>query len=139
MAARQSVEWHRQYAAREIAARPIAPSVHQSRPHPLGPTIVAVNQKPLVASRLNEKDSFVFRRDSAGLGVPRGTFGKLNHISSGVVQHGSVERPAYVTSMATGRPLGNETGVAANHGVNGVTATHTMPTRGNASAGGAVV
>ena len=91
-------------------ARSIAPSVHQSRPHPLGPTIVAVNQKPLVASRLNERDSFVFRRDSAGLGVPRGTFGKLNHISSGVVQHGSVERPAYVTSMATGRPLGNETG-----------------------------
>ncbi|MFL6307716.1 MAG: DUF6600 domain-containing protein [Candidatus Sulfotelmatobacter sp.] len=106
-----------------------------SRPHPLGPTIIAVNQKPLVASKLNDKDSFVFRRDSAGLGVPRGTFGKLNHISSGVVQHGSVERPAYVTPMSTGRP-GNETGMAANHGVNGVSATHTMPTGSNASPGG---
>ena len=86
------------------------------KPIPLGPTTVAVNEKPLVASKLNEKDSFVFRKDSAGLGVPRGTFGKLNHISSGVVQHGSVERSAYVTSMSTGRPLGNESGMAANHG-----------------------
>ncbi len=92
------------------------------RPIPLGPTIVKVNEKPLVTSKLNEGDTFVFRKDSAGLGVPRGTFGKLNHISSGVVQHGSVERPAYVTSMSTGRPLGNDTRMAVNHGV---TATHT--------------
>jgi uncharacterized membrane protein YgcG len=105
------------------------------RPIPLGPTIVAVNEKPLVASKLNEKDSFVFRKDSAGLGVPRGTFGKLNHISSGAVQHGSVERPAYVTSMTTGRPLGNDTGMAANRGVNGVTATHTMPVGSHSSPG----
>lgn len=95
-----------------------------ARPIPLGPTIVTVNQKPLVVSRFNEKDSFVFRKDSAGLGVPRGTFGKLNHISSGVMQHGSVERPAYLTSMSTGRPLENGTRMAVNRGV---TATHTMP------------
>jgi hypothetical protein len=101
-----------------------------AKPIPLGPTIVTVNEKPLVASRLNEKDSFVFSRDSAGLGVPRGTFGKLNHISTGVVQHGSVERPAYVTSMSTGRPLENNTRMAANHGV---TAAHTMPAGSNSS------
>lgn len=125
-----------------IANTPLVKSPHDpfrlrppAKPHPLGPTTVAVNEKPLVASKLNDKDSFVFRRDSAGMGVPRGTFGKLNHISSGVVQHGSVERPAYVTSMSTGRPMGNEVGMAANHGVNGVTATHTMPTGGNASSG----
>jgi hypothetical protein len=46
------------------------------------------------------------------------------------VQHGSVERPAYVTSMSTGRPLANDTRMAANHGV---AATHTMPASGNSS------
>ena len=84
----------------QLAHRPKAPQAASQVPHPLGPTMVAVNEKPLVASRLNEKDSFVFRKDSAGLGVPRGTFGKLDHISSGVVQHGSVERPAYIPSIA---------------------------------------
>jgi hypothetical protein len=56
--------------------------------------------------------------------VPRGTFGKLNHISSGVVQHGSVERTAYVSSIANGHPQENESRMAANHGT---TAVHTMP------------
>jgi hypothetical protein len=93
------------------------------KPVPFGATMVAVNEKPLVASKLNEKDSFVFRKDSAGLGVPRGTFGKLNHISSGVVQRGSVERTAHVTSIANGRPQENENRMAANHGT---TAAHTM-------------
>lgn len=101
-----------------------------ARPIPLGPTIVSVNEKPLVASRLNEKDSFVFRKDSAGLGVPRGTFGKLNHISSSVVQHGSVERTAYVSSIANGRPQENESRMAANHGT---TASHTMPAGSHSS------
>ena len=93
------------------------------KPVPFGATMVSVNEKPLVASKLNEKDSFVFRKDSAGLGVPRGTFGKLNHISSGVVQHGSVERTAYVTSIANGRPQESESRMAANHGT---TSVHTM-------------
>lgn len=106
-----------------------------ARPHPLGPTIVSVNEKPLVASKLNDKEAFVFRKDSAGLGVPRGTFGKLNHISSDAVHHGAVERPAYITSMTTGRPVENETRMAGNHGVNGVTATHTMPASSSSSSG----
>jgi hypothetical protein len=85
-----------------------------------------------VASKLNEKDTFVFRKDSAGLGVPRGTFGKLNHISSGVVQHGSVERPAYVSSISSnGRPQENGSRMATN----GTTATHTMPAGSHSSIG----
>jgi hypothetical protein len=81
-----------------------------------------------VISRLNEKDSFVFRKDSAGLGVPRGTFGKLNHISSGVVQHGSIERPVYISSTPGTRSQGNESRMAANG-----TATHTMPAGSHSS------
>ena len=68
-----------------------------ARPHPLGPTAIAVNQKPLVASKLNE-NSFTFRKDSAGLGVPRATFGKLNSISSDVAHHGTLERGMYIPS-----------------------------------------
>jgi hypothetical protein len=88
--------------------------------------MVAVNEKPLVASKLNEKDTFVFRKDSAGFGVPRSTFGKLNHISSSVVQHGSVERAVYVSSGT--RPQENESRMAANG-----TASHTMPAGSHSS------
>jgi hypothetical protein len=97
------------------------------KPVPFGATMVAVNEKPLVASKLTEKDSFVFRKDSAGLGVPRGTFGKLNHISSGVVQHGSVERAVYVSSTPGTRSQ-NESRMAANG-----TASHTMPAGSHSS------
>jgi hypothetical protein len=86
--------------------------------------MIPVNEKPLVISKINEKDTFVFRKDSAGLGVPRSTFGKLDHISAGVAQHGSVEKTVFVSSP-NGRAEGNEAGNAANHGA---TATHTMPT-----------
>jgi hypothetical protein len=94
------------------------------KPRPMGPTMIAVNEKPLVASKLNQ-DTFVFRNDSAGLGVPRGTFGKLNHISAGVAQHGSVERGVYIppSSPQVG-PRENAGRMAANQGT---TATHTMP------------
>ncbi|HZD46927.1 MAG TPA: DUF6600 domain-containing protein [Acidobacteriaceae bacterium] len=92
------------------------------KPVPFGATMVAVNQKPLVASKLNEKDTFVFRKDSAGFGVPRSTFGKLNHISSSVVQHGSVERAVYVSSTPGTRPQENQSRMATNG-----TASHTMP------------
>jgi hypothetical protein len=94
------------------------------KPRPVGPTMVAVNQKPLVASKLNQ-DSFVFRKDSAGLGVPRGTFGKLNHISTGVAQHGSVERGVYIPPSST--QIGPRENAGRTMANQGTTATHTMP------------
>jgi FecR protein len=99
-----------------------------ARPHPASPTMIGVNQKPLVISTLNGKDSFVFRKDSAGLGVPRNTFGKLDHISSGVAQHGTVEKSVFLPSSPNARPAGNEGWNAANRG--GVTGAHTMPANG---------
>ena len=113
-----------------LVRRPNAPATLKppiARPHPLSPTMIAVNEKPLVISRMGEKDNFVFRKDSAGLGVPRSTFGKLDHISAGVAQHGSVERTASVASSFGGRPEG---GPAANQGVN---AAHTMPASGHST------
>lgn len=93
-----------------------------SKPRPVGPTMVLVNQKPLVMSKLNE-DSFTFRKDSAGLGVPRTTFGKLNHISADVAQHGTAERAVYYTSAESGRPVVS----------GGNSGTHTMQATGHSS------
>jgi hypothetical protein len=112
-----------------LVRRPNAPANLKpplARPHPASPTMIAVNEKPLVISRI-DKDNFVFRKDSAGLGVPRSTFGKLDHISTGVAQHGSVERTVSVVSSPDGRPQG---GPGANPGGN---ATHTMPASGQSS------
>jgi FecR protein len=106
----------------------LRPPVHT---HPLSPTIVAVNEKPLVISKLNDKDSFVFRKDSAGLGVPRSTFGKLNHISNNVAQRGSIERPVYFPSSPSA--LQNEHGASTAVG-HGTTASHTMPTSSHTTA-----
>jgi hypothetical protein len=92
--------------------------------------MIAVSEKPLVISNVNEKDTFVFRKDSAGLGVPRNTFGKLDHISAGVAQHGTVEKTVFLSSSPNGRPLGNEAGNAANRGT---ATTHTMPASGHSA------
>jgi hypothetical protein len=94
------------------------------KPRPVGSTMVLVNEKPLVFSKLNE-DTFTFRKDSAGLGVPRTTFGKLDHISASVAQHGMVNRDVYYESASTGRPVGN-VGNAGMH--------NTMPSAGHAPA-----
>jgi hypothetical protein len=111
-----------------LVGRPIGPTRGLKppigMPRPVGPTMIAVNEKPLVASKLNQ-DTFVFHKDSAGLGVPRGTFGKLDHISAGVAQHGSVEKAVYIApSSPQVGAQGNAGRMATNHET---TATHTMP------------
>jgi hypothetical protein len=58
-------------------------------------TLVPVNFKPLTASTLRSPETFVFRNDSAGLGIPRGSLGKLNRWSEQAVQHGSVSTAIY--------------------------------------------
>ena len=72
--------------------------------HPLKPTrapsageaaLVQVNHQPLTASGLTGHDTFVFRKDSAGLGVPRGSLGKLNSFSGQAVQHGMAQTSVY--------------------------------------------
>ena len=52
--------------------RPVRP------PGPGQPTLTVLNLKPLVHSEVSA-DSFVFRKDSAGLGIPREGLGKLNN------------------------------------------------------------
>jgi hypothetical protein len=59
-------------------------------------SLVVANRQPLVISRQETMDNFVFRKDSAGLGVPRGSLGKLNGISNNVERHGFANREVYV-------------------------------------------
>jgi hypothetical protein len=59
-------------------------------------SLVMVNLKPLTASTLGPEDSFVFRKDSAGLGVPRGVLGNLDKLSQHAVEHGMASTHIYV-------------------------------------------
>jgi hypothetical protein len=88
--------------------RPRPPNQPPSAGHPL---VVPVNLKPLNTSSLDGHDKFVFRGDSAGLGVPRGTLGKLNGFSGQTAQHGmastSVSFAPRGASEGQGRGGGN--------------------------------
>lgn len=70
---------------------PIHPPLHGMA------SLVPVNVKPLVSSNVGQ-NSFVFRRDSAGLGVPREGLGKLNGFSHSTLQHGMTSTPVYMTT-----------------------------------------
>jgi hypothetical protein len=72
-------------------------------------TLVPVNARPLTPSALGSSDSFVFRHDSAGLGVPRGSLGRLDKFSEKAAQHGSTSTVVYapVPVNAQGNPQGN--------------------------------
>ena len=103
---------------------PLPPGAH-------GTTLVSVSTHPVTPSQ-NTADGFVFRAGSAGLGVPRQTFGNLNHVATevnqngaavrgsaysptpGVVAHTNIAGPAYSSGSAfggthTGPPMGGST------------------------------
>jgi len=58
-------------------------------------SLVPVNLKAVPVSGLGAHDKFVFRSDSAGLGVPRGNLGKLNSFSNQASQHGMASTNIY--------------------------------------------
>ena len=73
-----------------------------TRPHPpiqaptaMQSSMVPVNLKAIPASTLSSHDTFVFRNDSAGLGVPRGNFGKLSSFANQTSQHGMATTTVY--------------------------------------------
>jgi FecR protein len=87
-----------------IPVRPVGSPAGSQR------TLVLVNQKPLVRSEAGSEDSFVLRRDSAGLGVPREGLGNLNKLSEHALDKGTATRTVYETGpfspTANGRPEG---------------------------------
>jgi hypothetical protein len=69
-------------------------------------SLVVVSLKPLTSSERDSADSFVFRKDSAGLGIPRGSLGKLDKFSQRAVEHGTTSTHVY--SAAPASTMGNE-------------------------------
>jgi FecR protein len=83
------------------------------------PTMMSVNLRPLVQSELATPSSFVFRKDSAGLGVPRDELGKLDKLSLRTVEKGTANTPVYfdltASSAANGRPASAVIAVTSIH------------------------
>ena len=73
---------------------PVAPQP----PRAGGLSLVSVNQTGLVHSGLDSPGSFVFRKDSAGLGIPRNELGNLRGFSQRAVQKGAAATPIYSVS-----------------------------------------
>jgi hypothetical protein len=108
--------------------------------------MVPVNNRPLAVSSVSGPGTYTFRKDSAGLGVPRDAFGELKHISSDVVRHGQVntevERsvigpsPAFAHRDANGNP--NFNGNRGSYGHDGSLGSRSVATfsRPNADAHG---
>ncbi len=82
--------------------RPARPPVAGER------TLTVVNLKPLVRSEVGLDDSFVARRDSAGLGIPREGLGNLNKLSQRTLNKGTATTFNYMggpfAEHADGRP-----------------------------------
>ena len=71
-------------------------------PPAVGASLVVAGDRPMVFSQQDKAGNFVFQKDSAGLGVPRGTLGSLNKISNHVEQHGSASMQVYAAAPSTG-------------------------------------
>lgn len=83
-------------------------------------SLVQVNERPLVISNLGPNHSFIFRRDSAGLGVPREELGNLAHFSHNTLQHGTASTPVYMTvapSAVAAARFESRTGPGASAGL----------------------
>jgi hypothetical protein len=87
------------------AASPHAPTVGAG-------SLVLANNTPMVFSKEDKPGNFVFQKNSAGLGVPRGSLGNLNKISTHVEQHGSANMQVYAAAPSRGF-------VASSHSGNG--------------------
>ena len=80
------------------------------------PTLTAVSTRPLVRSEVASHDSFVFRNDSAGLGVPRDAFGKLDKFSQHTEAKGTASEHIYVSAPASAMVGGRPTSAAVMAG-----------------------
>lgn len=80
-------------------------------------TLLAVNSKPLVASQVASPKSFVFRSDSAGLGIPREELGKLNKFSERTLEKGTATAEIHFeASRGTGEHGGSVTMTSMHRG-----------------------
>ncbi len=93
--------------------RPVHPPMHGAS------TLIAVNEKPMVRSSVASPTSFVFRKDSAGFGIPRAELGKLEKFSERAVTKGETSTQIYMEfrgmTSGPGRSSGGAFAVATIH------------------------
>jgi len=87
MAARSGIK----VAGRPPVIAPLPPRVGRR------PSLVSVNKTALVHSGIDPRGSFVFRKDSAGLGIPRNQLGNLKGFSRNAIQRGVATTPVYMS------------------------------------------
>jgi FecR protein len=104
------------------------------------PSMADVNLKPVVRSGAASSDSFVFRKDSAGLGVPRNELGKLEKFSRQADNRGVANTEIYMTAptaQQAGRQMTGAMGPVSMHrGAPAAAAPNTGFERGGGSSGG---
>jgi hypothetical protein len=93
------------HAPLKSAVAPPAPVAGATRP-----SLVLSNEKPIVFSKEDRPGNFVFEKNSAGLGVPRGSLGSLNKISNEVGRRGSANMEVFAAAP------GGETAHGATRG-----------------------
>jgi hypothetical protein len=97
-------------AQNTVAGAPVRiPHTPTQPPLPHGASLIPVNNKPLAASEIASPTSFVFRKDSAGLGVPRETLGHLGKFSNESISRGAATTHIYTSVPTTGRADGRFT------------------------------
>ena len=120
-------------ATKGVVHSPIRPAVMPQAPTAASArqSLVLSNEKPIVFSKEERPGNFVFQKDSAGLGVPRGSLGNLNKISNDVVRHGSANMDVYAANPHTGMERGGD------HGANRASGPATLrpASRGDESMG----
>lgn len=97
-----------------------APHAPAHPPGPKDPTLIASNVRPVAASGISAASrSFVFQKDSAGLGVPREGLGKLDRFSHETVTRGMAQTQIYATAPQPTHAYG--VGSVAGGGQQGLT------------------
>jgi hypothetical protein len=125
---------------------PLMPPRPRRPPGPGQPALIPVSMQRLAVSGLKSNDTFVFRNDSAGLGVPRGSLGSLTRISRQAQIHESVSMPVLIGNAAarsngSGGPMaaGRAGGFGSSSsmgGLSGASRASSAAGRGASSGGG---
>lgn len=79
-------------------------------------SLVMSNARPMVYSQESTPGNFVFQKDSAGMGVPRGSLGNLNKISNEVGKHGSANMEVYAAAPNNANSFHGANGNSSVHG-----------------------
>jgi hypothetical protein len=91
-----------------------APHLPTRPPLPHQPTLISTSTRPVISSGIASSSAFVFVKDSAGMGVPRATLGKLDGFS-----HESMTRGMSATQIYASGPAQMNHGPQMNHSYGG--------------------